>query len=49
MAALNSLTDFSASIEPVVSAPLVSYPANGWVHYLVEAKVGSTRQTFVCP
>lgn len=47
--ALNSLAGFNVSITPNVTTPLVSYPLNGWVYYTVEAKVGSTRQSFTCP
>ena len=44
----NSLVDFTVTVTPVVTTPLVSYPLNGWVYYSIEAKVGSTRQAFTC-
>ena len=44
----STTTSFTATVTPVVTTPLVSYPLNGWVYYSIEAKVGITRQAFTC-
>ena len=48
MTASNSFVDFSVTITPVVTTPLISYPLNGWVYYTVTANAGLVNQAFTC-